>query len=433
VSERGGAALPSPARVHRYDPAGHVTVRTRLTADRLVTADGPVYADGAALLVESDTIVAAGPAEDVPTAAVDETYSLPGHTLLPGLVDGHVHLGTAAHPDIVEDTLRVSPAERTLRAVENARATVTAGITTVRDLASLDDTAIAVRDAVERGAVAGPRIVAAGNGIHPTAGHGSKTPWYWPDAIDDNGRWRVADGVTEVRTAVREQIQLDADLIKVWATGGVIDPEGIDVLDYSRAEVDALVDEAARHGRPVAAHAHAPDAIQTLVDSGVRSIEHGTYMERESIDHMAANDVAVTLTRSTIESITELDGVPPHYSEHAEQALERQASQLAYADDRGVLAMGTDTGAVGQHHGDNAEELVHMVDHGVDPLDAIRISTRDTAAVLGLGDVTGRLRPGYAADIVAVDGDPTDDVSLLADDDAISLVVADGRFVRETI
>jgi imidazolonepropionase-like amidohydrolase len=414
----------------------------QIQAGTVITSDETVYDDGAVSIVDGE-IAYVGPVESAPTQDHVDEYILPEHTLLPGLIDGHVHLGTSGDEDLPRDTLRSSPTQRTVQAIENARATVNAGFTTVRDTASMDDVAVTVRDAVAAGTFHGPRILAAGNGLLRTGGHGVKRPWFWPDAMNDFGRWRVADGVDEVQRAVREQLELGADYIKVFATTGVTDPDNL-LLEYSPEEIRALIAEADRHGVDVAAHAHPPEGIKLLVDAGVRSIEHGAYMDDEAIEKMADNDVYVTLTRSMMTLLLEWDnslypilrdekGAPSNHQANAKAALDHQASKIPFAHEKGIIAMGSDTGGPWNRHGDNADELVQMVEAGLDPLEVIRISTHNTASMLRLGDRVGQLREGYEADLIAVAGDPTADISIFTDPANVELVMVGGDLVKNEI
>lgn len=403
-----------------------------LRADRVVTGDS-VHDDGA-VLVRDGRIEAAGPAETIPADA-DASRSLDGYTVVPGLLDAHVHLGgPAPGTDPVADLFQNSPSEVTVRTIRNARETVRAGVTTVRDLGSPDDVAMTVRDAIADGTFDGPRVLTAGQGLTATGGHGDLVPWHVDEHLTaESGalgsKGLVVDGEAEVRTAVRRQADLGADLIKVWATDGINDRGGGRRLSFSPSELEAIVEEADRHGLPVAAHAYSSEAIEVCVRAGVRSIEHGHFVDEAAIDLMADRDAFLTFTFAAFHRLATGER---YDNETPRAALDHQRSMLPLARDRGVnFAMGTDAGTV-VANGANGVELRHMCDAGFDPLEAIRIATADTARLLGLESV-GRLEPGYAADLIAVEGNPLSDVSLLGDPDRIDLVMKEGVVMKDAL
>lgn len=403
-----------------------------IEAGRLISDEG-LLTDGA-IRVENGTITAVGSTEDVSSADTDREYILPDHTVLPGLIDTHVHLGTVADEDIVRDTLfSASPSERAIQAIKNARTTVEAGITTVRDLSTYKDTAITVGNEIQEGTFKGPRVFACGNGLLPTGGHGVKTPWYLPESVNDTGRWYVADGIKEVREGVRKQVQMGADLIKVWSSSGTLDPEGAGSLKYSHEELNALVEEASRHDLPVAADAMNPEAIKACVDAGVHTIEHGLLMNEDSVDKMLSEDVYLTLTREINALFTENESVEEFVRESTQRALDQQDEVLPYAIENDLkILMGTDAGAIGLHHGENAKEIVRMAELGLEPMEAIEASTSLPAEMLGIDDSVGTLREDYVADVIAMEGDPTTDINLFEDSENVSLVLARGDVVKDS-
>lgn len=404
----------------------------RLTADQIVTADGEI--ENGAVLVDDGVITAVGSQTDIDQSAC-ESVSLEGYTLLPGLIDGHVHItGPPVDTGAVEDLTGNSTAEVTVRAIENARRTVEAGVTTIRDLGSPNDVAMTLREAIAAGTFDGPRVLTSGQGLTATAGHGDLVPWHVDSFLETEAgnigsKGLVADGPTGVRRAVRRQAKLGADLIKVWATDGTGDRGGGRILSFSPAELEAIVDEATRLDLPVAAHAHGAQAIKVCVEAGVRSIEHGMYMDEEAVDVMAESGTYLTFTYATMEEMAYGEA---YGYDSTKQALEHQRSMLSYARERGVnFAMGTDAGTV-TANGENGVELEHLVDRGFDPLEAIEICTAGSAAMLGL-DSVGRLEAGYTADLIAVRGDPLTDVSVLQDPDRIDLVMRDGRELKNRV
>lgn len=409
-------------------------MRTYIEASQVLDGTGTHYTDGA-VLVEDNKIQQVGPSEDVNAEAADETLILGDQTVLPGLIDTHTHISNDGAVDRTRYLLLSSPAERTADTIKHARDTINAGVTTIRDVGSPMDIPMVVREKITAGDFVGPRILTAGRGITATGGHGKDgIPWDLADvdAVDAGRKGRIANGVPEIKRAVREQLQKEADLIKVWATGGIIDPEEQAMtMEFSQEELNAIVAEADRHNVPVASHAHNPRGIIASVEAGVDTIEHGMYMDEESIEAMAENDVTLVSTLSIMKKLSMSDDVPPHYHKNAARALEHHESMLLEARKSGVpLAMGTDAGSSTYPHGENAFELQCYVEAGLDPVDVIQISTSESAAAIGLGDTTGTLAESYAADVIAVDGDPTSDIGILCDPANVGFVMANGKIVK---
>jgi imidazolonepropionase-like amidohydrolase len=366
-------------------------------------------------------LAAAGEAR--PDGAID----LEGRTLLPGLIDAHAHVSS--------DTLRSPgfgppaplhgelPRPRALGyfiLAKAARAMLAAGITTVRDVGSYDDEAIAVREAVRLGIVEGPRILSCGRIISATA----------PGGAIFKTMYREADGPDDMRRAVREQLRRGADFIKLMATGArsvlAEDPEP---AQMTAAELNAIVDEAHRMGVRVAAHAEGLEGARLAVQAGVDTIEHGLSLHREPgvLEAMAQRDVVLVPTLSTFHDLADRftsDFAPP-LVEQAKRQKEEAYRTLVAARDAGVtLAMGHDSGPPG----DNALELVRMVDGGLAPLQGIVAATRGSARALGLEDV-GTVTVGAVADLLVVDGDPLAEIRVLNDTQRIWLVLKDGIIV----
>lgn len=402
------------------------------SADRVITGD-EVYEEGA-VRVKDGIIEDIGPQTDVPSNDGGE-LSFDGYTLMPGLIDGHVHItGPPVDMGSLDDLVENSQSEVMVRAIKNARRTVKAGVTTVRDLGSPNDVAMALRDAINDGMFRGPRVLTSGQGLTATGGHGDLVPWHVDSFLDTEAgnigsKGLVVDGTTNVRKAVRRQAKIGANLIKIWATDGTGDRGGGQILSFSPSEIEAIVDEANRLDLPVAAHAHSAEAIRVCVEAGVRSIEHGSYMDEEAIDAMANAGTFLTFTYATMNRLAYAD---EYGYESTQKALENQRSMLSYARERDVnFAMGTDAGTV-TAHGENSVELEHMVDVGFDPLSAIKICTAGSAEMLGL-DGVGRLKEGYSADLIAVRGNPIDDISILQEPEQIKFVMRDGNKLKDNL
>jgi imidazolonepropionase-like amidohydrolase len=344
----------------------------------------------------------------------------PDATLLPGLIDCHVHFAMSGGPDWLSE-VKESYALGCWRAAIHARNTLRSGFTTVRTLGGRDGVDPALRDAQAAGLVAGPRIVATNLVVCMTGGHGS---WIG----------READGPDEVRRAVREQLKAGADCIKFIATGGVMTP-GVQPgqQQLSEEELRAGIEEAHKAGRTTAAHAHGTAGIKAAVLAGIDSIEHGSFMSDETIELMKQHG---TFFSATLCSAYGFLSAPPNTV--ADWALTKAKQVSVALDDSfrrayqaGVrLVLGTDAGTPFNRHGDNAREMALMVKLGADPLDALRAGTRNGAELLGKLDRLGTLEPGKAADLVLAQGDVVADISRLCNPSNIALVVQAGRIVH---
>jgi imidazolonepropionase-like amidohydrolase len=372
-----------------------------LRAPRLLDGTGAPPVEAAALLVSGGRVAYAGPAAGLPEgAARAATLDFPGATLLPGLVDAHVHLVASGHPDLAAG-LPKSEAERTIAAVVNARRQLESGVTLVRDLGAPGDEAVLVGRAVEAGAIAGPRVVAAGPAVTMTGGH---IPYLG----------RVNDGPDAMRTAVRANLAMGARCIKVVATGGVLTP-GVDPREpaYTQPELDALVEEAHRLGLTVAAHAIGEGGVAAALRAGVDSVEHGMFLDEAAIELFLATGARLSATFSAPWGILGGPSVPGWIKDRARPAAEAQVRSFRAAVQAGVPAVaGTDAGTPDNPHGEVAREVAFMVEAGLDVLAAVRAATAEAADLLGVDD-RGVLRPGAAADVLVADGDVTADVGAL--------------------
>jgi imidazolonepropionase-like amidohydrolase len=344
----------------------------------------------------------------------------PDATLLPGLIDCHVHFAMSGGPDWLSE-VKEPYALACWRAAIHARNTLRAGFTTVRTLGGRDGQDPALRDAQAMGLVDGPRIVATNLVVCMTGGHGA---WIG----------READGPDDVRKAVREQLKAGADCVKFIATGGVMTP-GVQPgsQQLSEDELRAGIDEAHKAGRTTAAHAHGADGIKAAVLAGIDSIEHGSFMTDEVIKLMKERG---TFFSATLCSAYGFLNAPPNVVADWAMAKARQVNaaldvSFGAAYRAGVrLVLGTDAGTPFNRHGDNARELALMVKLGTDPLDALRAGTRNGAELLGKLDWLGSIESGKLADMVLVAGDVVADIERLCQPDNIKLVVQGGRIVH---
>ncbi len=371
---------------------------------------------GLDVLVEGDRIAAVG--SDLAARADAEALDLTGRTLMPGLIDCHVHLTFMGDPNEVSPATPVPVLA--WNAAENARHTLEAGVTAVRDLGAREAVAILLRDAVAAGRLPGPHIRAAGAAICMTGGHG-----WWIG--------RLADGADEVRRAVREQLRAGADCIKLIATGGVMTP-GVDPRSpqLTEEELRAGVEEAHKAFQKVGSHAQATAGIKNAVRAGVDSIEHGIYLDDEAIAEMKARGTFLVPTLVAPENISRHGvkaGIPAYMVEKSDRAREAHRESFRLAVRAGVrIAMGTDAGTPFNRHGANAEEIALMVECGLPPRDALVAATRNAAELLDMLDDAGTIAPGKRADLLIVDGDPLADVRVLCDPTRIIAVLKAGAW-----
>jgi imidazolonepropionase-like amidohydrolase len=396
---------------------------------RLLDVDSGELIAGAAIRAEDGRIVAVGARSDIPTADA-EVLELPGATVLPGLIDCHTHLAD----DLEEGHGYARAVQRTgaqlaLVGVKHARDTVRAGFTTVRDVGTFRAfTDVALRDAIAAGWLPGPRMKVAGAYVTCSSGGGDITGLA-PDIdpyVPRDMRLGVANSVDEVRAAVRRLLHGGADFIKLIATGAVMTEGTVPgAPEYTEAEMLAVVTEAALYGADVAAHAHGAEGINRAVRARVRSIEHGSIMDADSVPLMLEHGtylVADVYCGDYIAEQGRRDGWSQESLRKNDETTETQRAGFAEAVRAGVrIAFGTDAGIY--PHGLNARQLAYQVRLGQTPLEAIRSATVHAAELLRWEDRVGRIAPGFYADLIAVAGDPTDDVRLL---ERVDVVVKDG-------
>ena len=334
--------------------------------------------------------------------------------VLPGMIDAHVHI-LHRYGDRFRNPA-ISGEERLIAGIVNARATLEAGFTTVADLDAGADSwpVIVLRNAIRSEEVAGPRLLAAGSSISPTGGHGDilDAPDQMLESLASSG---LCDGEAECRRAVRRQFRQGADLIKVHATGGGNERTGgkYDFPSFMEDEFRGIVETAHSLGLKVTAHAHATAGINAALKAGVDSIEHGSFLDSESIQLFKKTGAYLVPTLDVQDMIADrIDSVPEQLQERMKLFQEEHPANFLLAYKAGVkVALGSDAGVV--PHGTNARELEWLVQAGVSEAEAIRIATVNTADHLGLGDETGKLEPGMKADIIAVPGNPLEDITIL--------------------
>lgn len=353
--------------------------------------------------------------------------------VLPGLIDSHVHLdsdagGNAALIEAVTD----SPARAAYRAAGNAKKTLMAGFTTVRNLGDGTGATLALRDAVAAGELPGPRIIDAGRSISTTSGHMDATLSVSEDLHDSIGQENLCDGVESCRQAIRKQVRRGVDVIKIATTGGVNSRIGAGLgRQLFDDEVKALIDTAHLYGKKVAVHAHGDDGVNIALAAGADSIEHGTMMTDESIKLFKAAGAYYVPTLSTVNGYLERlaanpNAYPPDVLAKVQWRIGVTGKSLAKAYPAGVkIAFGTDAGV--SKHGRNADEFELMVKHGMPASAAIQAATMNAATLLGVEKEVGSLEPGKAADLIAVAGDPIADITILK---TVRFVMKDGRVFK---
>ena len=367
-------------------------------------------------------------ASDAIGAGADDNVAL--HDLsdmfvMPGLIDGHVHITSENNPRARLQRVEMSEADQAMMGAGFAKKTLMAGFTTVRDVgAGSSDAIFALRDGIARGDVVGPRIFASGATISVTGGHGDGTQGYNDDIAVILHSKGVCDGAPECRKAVREQVRRGADHIKLTATAGVLSNTAAGLeQQFFTDELQAIMDSAHAMGRKVTAHAHGVNGINAALRAGVDSIEHGTYLDNESIRLFKRNNAYLVPTILAGVTVAEWAAdpnsflLPPQRAKAAEVGP-RMLDMARRAHAGGVkIAFGTDTGV--SKHGENAREFALLVEAGMTPMEAIRSATVAGADNLGKSDVLGSIAPGKYGDLVAVKGDPLADITELEDIDFV--------------
>jgi imidazolonepropionase-like amidohydrolase len=376
------------------------------------------------------TINAYSPSEDDP-----EAVNLQGMTCMPGLMDMHVHLLSETGPENYANQFRLDPADYAFASVKFAQRTLMAGFTLVRDLGSSDNLAISLRNAIARGDIIGPRVLAAGKSLATTGGHADPT----------NGRNRilrgdpgpaegVVNGVSDAAKAVRQRYKDGADLIKITATGGVLSQaKSGQNPQFQFDELEAIIKTAKDYGFKVAAHAHGAEGMKRAVRAGVHSIEHGTLMDNEAVRLMKKHGTYYVPTIIAGKFVAEKAEIEGYFSELVRPKARAIGPMIqetfARAYKAGVkIAFGTDTGV--SPHGDNWKEFVYMVEAGMPAIEAIQSATIIAADLVDSTDVLGSLDPGKLADVVAVWGNPLEDISQMGE---VGFVMKDGKIYKHSV
>jgi imidazolonepropionase-like amidohydrolase len=398
--------------------AGHVsaqqadsTARIAIRAGKLIDGRGGPPITNAVILIQGDRITAVGSGLTIPANA--RVIDLSKSTVLPGFIDCHTHV-TSQPVDYYEDIFRKTPIDIAVMAHVYAKRTLDAGFTTIRDVGSSEFIDVALRNAINRGDVAGPRILAATLTVGSTGGHGDLTGF--SPYLKFGSFSGVADGVDDIRKLVRFEIKNGADVIKMIASAGVLsEEESVGAPQYSQEEMNAVVEEAAMWGRKVAAHAHGTEAIKRAIKAGVASVEHASMIDDEGIRLAKEHGTYLVM------DIYNDDYIMAEYKRlgYPQKILDKEAligrtqrenfKKAAQAGAR--LAYGTDSGVY--PHGWNGKQFAKMVEWGLTPMQAIQTATVNAADLLGWSDRVGSIQAGRFADIVAVNGDPLADIKQL--------------------
>ena len=405
------ATVAVPVRAQQVPSGGTIAIR----AARLIDGTGSPAVRNGVVVVTDDRIVAAGPSARVTIPAGARIIDLGDATLMPGFIDAHTHIigRTLGDPDGDVAAVKDFPAFGAILGVGNAERTLLAGFTTIRNVGSSNFDDIALRKAINENRIRGPRMQTAGHSLGITGGHCDENA-YRPGLFDNGIEDGIANGPSEVRAAVRYQIKYGADVIKTCATGGVLsEGDAVGTTQYDFDELKAMVDEAKKHERHVAAHAHGAEGIRIATRAGVRSIEHGSFLDAEGARLMREHGTWLVPTLMAGEAVERIAKTGVLKGLRAEKALAAAAAMrnaVKLAATNGVpIALGTDAGVI--PHGSNGHEFTLLVEWGgLTPMEAIVAGTMNSAKVLGWERNIGSLTAGKWADVVAVPGDPIADI-----------------------
>lgn len=411
---------------------------TMAAADNLAVQAGWLFDSESGRLLEKRTVhVVDGKVESVERGfrqrEGERVIDLRGYSVLPGLMDMHTHLAYEYGPRTYTETFTWNPADYTLRAVNTAERTLMAGFTTVRDLGDSGNVTVSLRNAINRGDIVGPRVFTAGKSIATTGGHADPTNGYKSSLMGSPGPAEgVVNGAASARQAVRQRYKDGADLIKITATGGVLSvAKSGQNPQFMDDELEAIVATAKDYGFTVAVHAHGKEGMERAIKAGVDSIEHGTFMDDQTMSLMREHDTWYVPTLMAGEWVTRKSHVDGFFPEMVRVKaatigpLIQDTFGRAYR--KGLnIAFGTDSGV--SRHGDNAQEFALMVQSGMTPGDAIRSATWNAAQLLNAEDELGSISPGKWADMVAVVGNPLEDITTLQ---RVRFVMKGGKIYKQ--
>jgi imidazolonepropionase-like amidohydrolase len=385
--------------------------------------DGRGKAHEGYVIIDGDRIAEVGPGNPPALGESVVRKDLTSKSILPGLIDCHVHLRSDGLADPRAQQAADTDAIALLRSARNARRSLECGVTTIRDCGSRGGIDFALRAASQQGLCPTPRLVLSGLTICITGGHG----------------WQLgheADGPDAVRRAARTQIKAGADNVKLIASGGILSPGSeIGAPQFTVEEMRAAVEEAHAAGKICCAHAHGATAIKNAVKAGVDSIEHGYLLDDDGIQLMLDHGTYLVATSAAVRNVVKhgtAAGIRPEVVRKAQSAIDQHIASFKRAHKAGVkLPMGTDTGVPYTQHGNNLDELVYLVEMGLSPMEALSVTTIEAAKLLRMDERIGSLEPGKLADFIVVDGDPVADISVLQDKSRILTVAIGGQTMVE--
>ena len=381
------------------------------------------------IVIEGKTITAIGKEGEVKIPEGAEVFQ--GKTIMPGMIDCHIHFCLNGEADFNQLIVQSSLSTYAIKAVNYAKKTIESGFTTVRELGSPAHIGISLRDAVKKGIIPGPRILTSGQPLSITGGHGTFLP---PWIHSDFNLGLFADGVEEVRKAVRSLIGSGVDLIKLLATGGVMDiATSPGAQNYNLDELKVAAEEAHKLGRKVAAHVEGLSGTKDCIRAGIDTLEHGIELDDEAIQMMIDKGTFLVPTLLAPYNIAEhgvKGGIPEFAVKKDLEVIKVHTKNFTKAYQAGVkIAMGTDMGTPFSKHGENAKELELMVNNGMSLIDAIISTTRVASEAIGLEKSIGTLEKGKLADLIILEGDPLTDINLLQKKELIKLVMKEGEIV----
>jgi imidazolonepropionase-like amidohydrolase len=405
----------------------------RISADILIPGRGKPITNGTVIAAGSN-IVYAGPAAAAPSASPDDTEThVPA--VMPGMWEAHGHFVGSFVPDL-EHMATADPGTLVARATADAAATLNGGITSLREAGGLG---ISLKPAIDEGTIPGPRIYAAGSILSTTGGHADihGLPLDFVHSLETRGFkfGELCDGVPGVLLAVRKQLRRGAQVIKICASGGVLSEVDHPIhQQFSHEELVAIVEEAARAERIVAAHCHGNPGIVAALKAGVQTIEHGSYLDEESAQMMVDSGAILVPTRFVVAALLQMEDILPAYAyRKGAMIAERHAMAMKIAVAAGVkIAMGTDIFVSGPMYGQNSLEVKYLIDAGMSPLEAVEAATANGPDTLGpQAPKSGQLRESYDADIIAFDVNPLEDISVWGDPDRVTHVWKAGALAKE--
>jgi len=390
----------------------------------VIIGNGEIIEKGA-VAINGNLITFVGATKKIRPSKKDTIFDISGKTVLPGLIDAHVHLCLDGSPDPMTSITKDSIPQLTLKAADHARRTLNAGVTTIRDMGGRDYVDLAIRDGIESGLLQGPRMICSGRVVCMTGGHG----WQFG---------READGTDEIREAVREQLKAGANFVKLIATGGVM-TKGVDpgATQFTLEELLAGVEEARKAGRRTATHAQGTEGIKNSLWAGVNSIEHGFFLDDDAVELMLEMNAYLVPTLNAPYQIIRggvKKGVPRYAVEKSKSVMKSHFQSVRRAYKAKIpIAMGTDAGTPFNCHGENLKEMELLVRAGMTPMEAIVATTKIASEVLGLEKKIGTLEKGKLADLVVVDGDPLKDIQVLQRKDKILAIMKEGCFYKNQL